>query len=48
MFGRCGEGKSNVTEYDHLLGNGSLAIVPAATNISKDIPMTTNRITEDN
>jgi hypothetical protein len=25
----------------HLLGNGSLARVPAATNINKDIPFTT-------
>jgi hypothetical protein len=32
----------------NLQGNGSLAHVPAATNINKDIPVTTNRITEDN
>jgi hypothetical protein len=31
-----------------LLGNGSLASVSTATNISKDIPVTTNRKTEDN
>jgi hypothetical protein len=28
-------------EYKHLLGNGSLARVSAATNINKDIPVTT-------
>jgi hypothetical protein len=37
-----------MAEYDHLLDNGSLATVCGATNINKDIPMTTKRITEDN
>jgi hypothetical protein len=32
----------------NLLGNGSTATVSAETNINKDIPVTTNRITEDN
>jgi hypothetical protein len=32
----------------NLLGNGSLLPVSAATNINKDIPMTTNRITQEN
>jgi hypothetical protein len=32
----------------NLLGNGSLAPVFAATNINKDIAITTNRITEGN
>jgi hypothetical protein len=30
------------------LGNGDLAPFSAETNINKDIPVTTNRITEDN
>jgi hypothetical protein len=32
----------------NLLGNGTQTPVSAATNINKGIPMTTNRVTEDN
>jgi hypothetical protein len=32
----------------NLLGNGTQTPVSVTTNINKDIPMTTNRITEDN
>jgi hypothetical protein len=32
----------------NLLGNGTQTPVSAATHINKGIPMTTNRITEDN
>jgi hypothetical protein len=32
----------------HLLGNGTQTFVSAATNINKGIPLTTNRIADDN
>jgi hypothetical protein len=32
----------------NLLGNGTQTSVSAATNINKEIPVKTNRITEDN